>query len=222
VAEVDTGTPWQEAVLCVVDLETTGLDYDRDRILSYGLVDVEGGRVNLASADYGLVRTTGGIPAKTVVVHGIRPADVRAAPSLDEGVDVLHARLAGRVLVAHAAWIEYGFLTRQFARRRLGFAGPVIDTAELSRRYLGIADRSVSPALEGLAERLGLPVHTPHHALGDAITTAQVFIAVAAHLSSESPQTVGSLATPVPDLRTSRRPAVRHPALSRAHVGRRP
>jgi DNA polymerase III subunit epsilon len=30
--------------------------------------------------------------------------------------------------------------------------------------------------------RMGLPVHTPHHALGDAFTTAQLFLALATRL----------------------------------------
>ena len=38
------------------------------------------------------------------------------------------------------------------------------------------------PDLEWLAGDLGLPVVNPHHALGDAITTAEVFLALASRL----------------------------------------
>jgi DNA polymerase-3 subunit epsilon len=54
----------------------------------------------------------------------------------------------------------------------------------------------VAPAglpLSRLAAVLGLPGEDPHHALGDALTTAKAFIALASHLDAESPQTVGSL-----------------------------
>ena len=44
-----------------------------------------------------------------------------------------------------------------------------------------------------MARGLGLPVHRPHHADGDALTTAQAFIALATHLEEFGPQTVGSL-----------------------------
>jgi DNA polymerase III subunit epsilon len=37
-------------------------------------------------------------------------------------------------------------------------------------------------------------VHRPHRAAGDALTTAQAFIALATHLESHGRQTVGSLA----------------------------
>ena len=43
--------------------------------------------------------------------------------------------------------------------------------------------------------RLGQPAEAPHHALGDALTTAQVFIALASLLDTVAPQTVGSLLT---------------------------
>jgi DNA polymerase-3 subunit epsilon len=41
---------------------------------------------------------------------------------------------------------------------------------------------------------LNLPVHRQHNALGDALTTAQVFIALATHLDEFSPETVQTLA----------------------------
>jgi DNA polymerase-3 subunit epsilon len=44
------------------------------------------------------------------------------------------------------------------------------------------------------ARRLGLPVHSPHHAQGDALTTAQLFLALASRLDRAPPQTVASLA----------------------------
>ena len=48
--------------------------------------------------------------------------------------------------------------------------------------------------LNDAVERLGLPAHRPHHADGDALTTAQLFIALATRLDAVAPQTVGSLA----------------------------
>ena len=39
---------------------------------------------------------------------------------------------------------------------------------------------------------LGQPVESPHHALGDALTTAKAFIALASKLDAVAPQTVGT------------------------------
>jgi DNA polymerase-3 subunit epsilon len=52
---------------------------------------------------------------------------------------------------------------------------------------------SKAASLSELAHSLGLPVHRPHHALGDALTTSQVFIALASLLDGYAPQTVRSL-----------------------------
>ena len=71
----------------------------------------------------------------------------------------------------------------------------MIDTDALAAElFRGRGERPQRPyQLGALAEVLGLPVHRPHEADGDALTTAQVFIALASHLDRASPQTVGSL-----------------------------
>jgi DNA polymerase-3 subunit epsilon len=72
----------------------------------------------------------------------------------------------------------------------------VVDTVALFRRAQGqsaVDDEAIVP-LSDAARDLGLPVHRPHHADGDALTTAQLFLAVATRLDAREPQTVGSLA----------------------------
>ena len=55
----------------------------------------------------------------------------------------------------------------------------------------GVAPARLS--LARLARVLGQPAETPHHALGDALTTGKAFIALAGHLDALEPQTVGCL-----------------------------
>jgi DNA polymerase III epsilon subunit-like protein len=52
---------------------------------------------------------------------------------------------------------------------------------------------------------LGLPQEPAHHALGDALTTASTFIALATHLDRAERQTVGSLIWAEERLRSPRR-----------------
>jgi DNA polymerase-3 subunit epsilon len=54
---------------------------------------------------------------------------------------------------------------------------------------LGRADVS----LEYVSQSLGLPTHTPHDALSDAVTTAQVFLVLAHKLSVRETLTLGEL-----------------------------
>jgi DNA polymerase III epsilon subunit-like protein len=69
------------------------------------------------------------------------------------------------------------------------------DTEVLGRVWLkGQAnDTPRGVRLGRLAELLGQRPEAAHHALGDALTTAQAFVALATHLDREHPQTVGSL-----------------------------
>jgi DNA polymerase-3 subunit epsilon len=184
-------TPWREAAYCVLDLETTGLDARRDEIVSYAAVPIDDARVRVAGTVEGLVRTAGPIPGSSVRIHGIRSGDVTGAPTLDEALDRLIAALTGRVLVVHVDWVERGFLGPALARRGLQLREPVLDTARLASAWLGELPDAVS--LPWLAQKLGLPVYHRHEALGDALTTAQVFLALASLLDRREPQTVGSL-----------------------------
>ena len=175
--------PWREVEYVVVDLETTGLDLKRDAIASYGAVLIRDGRIVVAENTYGLVCPTCELTAESITVHTLRHADVADAPPLSLAVSVLDTLLRGRVLVAHAAWIEKAFLDRAFADHGAILGSPIIDTAALARAD-GIAPRGSrrEPDLEWLAGEIGLPAVNPHHALGDATTTAHVFLALASRL----------------------------------------
>jgi DNA polymerase III subunit epsilon len=187
-------TAWREAAWCALDLEMTGLDPRTDEIIAIGAVPIEDGRVVLGGCTYTLVRTSKRSKHGAVLVHKLRLADVLDAPSLDEAIDLALGALAGRVPVFHTAAIESAFLKRQLARRRVRLP-PAADTEALGRRWLaqrdGAAPEGIS--LGRLADALGQPAESPHHALGDALTTAGAFIALASLLDRVEPQTVGSL-----------------------------
>jgi DNA polymerase-3 subunit epsilon len=178
--------PWSEVDFTVIDLETTGLDHRANEIISFATVTVSGGRITLADAVYELVRPDRAPDADTIRIHGLREADLIDAPPLEEVLDRLLTALAGRALVAHVAAVERGFLGAALRSRGLKLRSPWVDTAALDRELRRL--RELPPAgsepvgLSDLARSLGLPVHRPHHADGDALTTAQAFIALATHL----------------------------------------
>ena len=187
-------TPWRAAGWCVVDLELTGLQRS-DEIIAIGAVPVLGGAVALGEAMYALARADRAPAHGAVLVHKLRSADLAGAPPLSAAVDELLRMLAGRVPVFHTAVVERTFLGRELRRRRVRLA-PEADTEALGRLWLRERD-GVVPAglsLARLCAVLGIPGETPHHALGDALTTAKAFIALASHLDvARGPQTVGSL-----------------------------
>jgi DNA polymerase-3 subunit epsilon len=187
--------PWRQARFCAVDLELSGLDPRRDEILSFGAVPIEDGRVVLGSAAQGLVSPAGPISESSIRIHGLRVADLEHAPALDEAIDPLLAAMAGSIPVVHAAAVERRFLTPALRRQGLRLRRPMVDTAVLGLVWLherdGRDQRHLT--LTDLARELGLPSHRPHEAAGDALTTAQAFIALASLLDARSPESVRSL-----------------------------
>jgi DNA polymerase-3 subunit epsilon len=188
------GTPWRSAGWCAIDLEMTGLDPRSDEIIAVGAVPIDGGRIVLGGGMYTLVNSELRSNLRAVVVHKLRVPDLAGAPPLDEAMDRMLELLSGRVPVFHTAAIETAFLTRQFGRRRVRLP-EAADTEVLGRMWLRQRDGSALEgiSLTGLANALGQPAETPHHALGDALTTAKAFIALASLLDTVAPQTVGSL-----------------------------
>jgi DNA polymerase-3 subunit epsilon len=188
-------TPWRQAGWCALDFELTGLDPDRDEIISFGVIPIDSGRIRLSGAVSGLVRPEREIGEPAIRVHGIRASDLVRAPTLDESLDRLLAAIDGRLLVVHKAAIERAFLGRALKRRGRRLRTPVADTEVLGRLWLHAREERVRRhvGLDELAAALGLPAERPHEALSDALSTAQAFLALATHLEAEDPQTVGSL-----------------------------
>jgi DNA polymerase-3 subunit epsilon len=177
---------WRAARFLVVDVETTGLDPVRDELVSFAALPVEEGRILTGEAVAGLVHPSAAPAPASVQIHGLRAADLAVAPELLEGLAPLAEAVRGRTPVGHAVWVERAFLRRPL--RAIGARLPrrMIDTALLWRLLCilrGEGDPGWCP-LSAVAEGLRLPTHRPHVAEGDALTTAQVFLALATHLET--------------------------------------
>lgn len=189
-ADVD----WRMDTFVAIDLETTGLDPRHDHIVSYGAVPVRNGRVKTSESVYGLVHVPHDVPASSVKFHGLRTQDLDGAPRLAECVTILDELIGDHPVVAHCAWIERSFLRRAFRHSYLPFTNAIVDTAVLARHILDVdLEPGQSISLEYATTALGLPVHSPHHALGDAVTTASLFIALAGQLERGETLTTSDL-----------------------------
>lgn len=188
--------PWQAAEFCVIDVETTGLDAATDEMISFAALQVADGRLRLSDARYEHIRPHRMPDARTIRIHGLRESDLVDAPALSEVLDGLLEALTGKVIVAHVASVERAFLGAALGRYGLRLSNPIVDTAALAAELFRQRRKKPPDSFElsPLARALGLPAHRPHHADGDALTTAQVFLALATHLDVLEPQTVGSLA----------------------------
>jgi DNA polymerase-3 subunit epsilon len=161
----------------VVDLETSGLNTKRHRILQLGMVivDADGSVVDqwssLVKLRWPLQRVG---PTR---IHGITRATLRGAPPLDDALDELGVRMHGAIFTAHNAAFDSEFIARAARRRpsddpvRLGLERRLC-TLRMSRRL--DPDRELSHRLGDVCERYGVALERPHDALGDATATAAV------------------------------------------------
>jgi DNA polymerase III subunit epsilon len=152
-----------DAPLAIVDLETTGTHAAADRITEIAVIEVDGGEVTAEWST--LVNPGRPIPAGIQVLTGIGAGMVAQAPRFAELAASLHERLAGRVLVAHNARFDYGFLRREFARAGIRYHAKTLCTVRLSRRlYPGERHHD----LDSVIARHGIACRARHRALGDA------------------------------------------------------
>ena len=199
----DPATPVGEVPMAALDIETTGLDPRRHAIVSVGVVPFTLARIPLRERRYWVLKPARELTEQSVTLHRITHTEVESAPDLAEILPELLALLKGRLTVVHYRNIERPFLDSGIqARLGEGLRFPMIDTMSLEarlhrqslwarfRRWLGRPP--VSIRLHNSRARYGLPAYQGHHALVDALATAELLQAqVAHHYSADTP--VGEL-----------------------------
>ncbi len=191
----DRRQDWREVEIVALDLETTGLNPERDHILSFGLVRLQHGCIHLDSAWHEIVRIEGPIPEAAAVIHKITDDRAAAGRPLAELLPQLLTRLAGKVLLVHYSRIEQNFLDAA-CRRLYGapFIMPIIDTLRMAHRLLELRNHTIQPGnlrLFNLRPLYGLPQYKAHNALYDALATAELFLAMAADAAPTGNQKIG-------------------------------
>ncbi|WP_027857733.1 3'-5' exonuclease [Marinobacterium jannaschii] len=196
---VDADTPLKDVPFVAMDFETTGLNPARDDIVSVGLVPFSLDRIRCRESRHWIVNPRQPLAEQSVVIHGITHSDVSNAPDLMRILELLLESLAGKVVVVHYRRIEREFLnTAMQARLAEGISFPVVDTMDLEARLHRTGrsgfvarlkgDKPVSIRLADSRTRYGLPYYQPHHALTDALATAELLQAqIANRFTPETP-----------------------------------
>ena len=154
-----------------LDVETTGLSprYG-DRVCEIAVVR---SRLDLVQATFqSLINPERAISPGASSVNGITDDDVRDAPRFSEIADAVLATTRDAVLVCHNAPFDLGFVSSEMRRAGRTFRAPTVaDTLEIARRCF----RFRSNSLPNIARALDIPTPNAHRALGDALTTREVF-----------------------------------------------
>jgi len=167
----DLSAPLFDVTFAVLDLETTGLSPDTDRITEIGVVKARGGDVLGEFST--LVHPGRSVPPSITAVTGITDRMLTGQPSIATVLPALLEFLRGTVIVAHNAGFDTRFLAAALAREgQPPLRLPVVDTAAVARRVL--RDEVRSCRLAELARHYRSPVDPEHRALPDARATLHV------------------------------------------------
>ncbi|MGQ4878753.1 3'-5' exonuclease [Billgrantia sp. LNSP4103-1] len=172
--------PYTGDELVAIDCETTGVDTRVAEPVSIGAVKVRGDRVLTSeSLDLRLKRPAT-LTGDSIRVHRLRGIDLDEGVSLDEALGSLLDFIGNRPLLGWRLDFDLAILNRQI-RPRFGFDLPNsgIDVAQLYHRQQRRSVMEPEPRalrFETVAESLGVPVMGRNTALGDAVTTALMYL----------------------------------------------
>ena len=156
------------------DVETTGLDSDKDEILEIGIVRTENGEIQERYTQ--LFRPSVPIPPVITQLTGIREEDCVGQPTVEEKFSEIVACMETGFIVAHNADFDFSFLHNAWKRYSpdVPTVGPsrILDTLELSRLLLPWLPNH---RLGTVSEHLHVQPESRHRALADAETTSSIF-----------------------------------------------
>lgn len=181
------GAPLSTIAGLVLDLETTGLDVGRARIVSFAAARIQGAGPPGAILE-GLIDPGEPIPASASSIHGITDAGVAGKPAFREAWPALAEDMAGRVAIGHNIGFDIATLRRECERAGIEWTPPrTLDTALLAAALKpGLPDAS----LESVAKWLGVTVAGRHTARGDVETTTAIFAALVPRLAEAGVRTL--------------------------------
>ena len=185
--------PLTASRLVVVDVEASGLNLARDRLIAIGAVAIKDGRIDVDDSFEIVLQQAESSSHENILIHGIGgEAQKNGVPPQKALLDFL-AYLGKSPLVAfHVTFDET--MIRNAIRQFLGF--------RLKHEWLDLA--YVMPGLyphlsndyrtlEQWQERFGIQNPARHNAIADALSTAQLFMVAARHAQQKRLETYQNL-----------------------------
>ncbi|WP_456479325.1 3'-5' exonuclease [Nautilia sp.] len=162
--------PYEKCEYCVVDIEVNNSKPNVGQVIEIGAVKIK----NLEITDtFEFLIFAEDVPKYVERVTGINRKMLENEASQREILKKFRLFLGDSIFVAHAADFDYGFLAHQFEKENLGeLLNRFLCTLTLSQKTI----KAQRYGLKYLMEELNLPQETHHRALGDAKTTARIFL----------------------------------------------
>jgi DNA polymerase III epsilon subunit-like protein len=170
----------------VADIETTGLDAERDEILEFAAVRVErGGSVTKEFSI--MVHASKSVPAEITRLTGITQAaiDVEGRP-LSEALEAFVEFVENHPVFFHNAPFDLRFIKKASSSTKIKFANSVYDTLPLARQAWPTLG---TYKLTALSEHVGTTV-PKHRALSDTKAALAVLLAARSEVDANASQTL--------------------------------
>ncbi|MBQ0930213.1 3'-5' exonuclease [Ideonella sp. 4Y16] len=174
-----------------VDCETTGLNPNKDEIISIGAVRIVGNRVMTSEKLQLLVKPSKAVSAEAIKVHGLREQDVAGGLDIDEAMHRLLRFIGPRPLVGYYLEFDAALINRAlFPMLGVRLPQPQV---EISALYYDWKQRTLPPYQHGasidlrlatMMADLDLPTRHAHDAVNDAIMAALAFLKLKALLQA--------------------------------------
>ncbi len=174
-ATTDALSPGFPEKMVILDCETTGGKATYHRITEIGLLVVEQGKITARWQQ--LLNPEAHIPPEIQRLTGITPALVKDAPVFADIAEELLTYLTGRVLVAHNARFDYGFLKNEFARIEQAYSTKPLCSVKLSRRLFPQYKRH---SLSAIIKRFNFSIENRHRGLDDALMVWKLLLKASA------------------------------------------
>ena len=163
--------PRKKEIEIVLDTETTGLDYTRERIIEFAAVRLENGKVK--DEFQTLINPQQHIRKSSMAIHHITEEMVADAPLEEEVLPKILEFIGDYPIVAHNAIFDFSFLN-EAKKRVMGeeLKNPRIDTQMMFKE---IAPDIDSHGLEALTNRFNIELNNHHRAMADTMGLALAY-----------------------------------------------
>ncbi len=154
----------------IIDIETTGLSPEREKITEIAVYVYDGKEI--VDEFVSLINPERSIPYFITRMTGITNEMVAEAPKFYEIAKKIIEITENRIFVAHNVEFDYGFIRAEFASLGYEFKRNKLCTVKLSRKIL---PGKGSYSLGKLTTQLGIKINNRHRAAGDALATVKLF-----------------------------------------------
>ena len=163
--------PRKKVIEIVLDVETTGLDYTKERMVEFAAIRLENGKMKDRFET--LINPEQHIRKSSIAIHGITEEDVKDAPTEAEVMPMILDFIGDYPIVAHNAIFDYSFINEASIRQ----TGKPITNARIDSQMMfkEIYPDLESCGLESLMTKFNVEFSTRHRAMADTEGLAKAY-----------------------------------------------